>query len=86
MENQSVASLGSGDAHMQLANAYLFERAKVTKVNMTVFDANSAVGASKNNLHTLFSQIDVYLIDMFVTRFINTYVFRAYVVVVELRY
>ena len=64
---------------MDLANTYLFVRAKVTKADGSNLDTDSAVGPVNNWLHSLFSQVDVYLNDTLVTPSTNTYPYRAYI-------
>ena len=66
---------GSVDAYLDLANRYLFVRAKVTKGNGT--NLNS-VGPVNNVLHSLFNQVNIYLNDTLVTPSTNTYTYRAY--------
>ena len=64
---------------MDLANTYLFVRAKVTKPDGSDLDTNNAVGPVNNWLHSLISQVDVYLNDTLVTPSTNTYPYRAYI-------
>ena len=64
---------------MDLANTYLFVRAKVTKPDDLDLDTDNAVGPVNNWLHSLFSQVDVYLNDTLVTPSTNTYPYRAYI-------
>ena len=70
---------GSGDAYLDLASTYLFVRAKVTKGDGSNLDTDDPVGPVNNWLHSLFSQVDVYLNDILVTPSTNTYPFRAYI-------
>ena len=59
---------GTADAYIDLANTYLLIRA-----------ADTPVVPVNNWLHSLFSQVDVYINDTLVTPSSNTYPFRAYV-------
>ena len=70
---------GTGDAYLDLANTYLLIRAKVVRGVGTDLAANTPVAPANNWLHSLFSQVDVYLNDTLVTPSSNTYPFRAYV-------
>ena len=69
---------GTGDAYIDLANTYLLVRAKVVRGVGTDLADDSPV-APVNWLHSLFSQVDVYLDDTLVTPSSNTYPFCAYV-------
>ena len=62
---------------MDLANTFV--RAKVTKADGSNLDTDSAVGPVNKWLHSLFSQVDVYLNDTLVTPSTNTYPYRAYI-------
>ena len=70
---------GTGDAYLDLANTYLLVRAKVVRGVGTDLAADTPVAPVNNGLHSLFSQVDVYLNDTLVTPSSNTYPFRAYV-------
>ena len=70
---------GTGDAYLDLANTYLLIRAKVVRGVGTDLAADTPVAPLNNWLHSLFSQVDVYLNDTLVTPSSNTYPFRAYV-------
>ena len=70
---------GTGDAYLDLANKYLLIRAKVVRGVGTDLAAYTPVAPVNNWLHSLFSQVDVYLNDTLVTPSSNTYPFRAYV-------
>ena len=90
VEHQPVTSLdsggpiefgipGTGDAYLDLANTYLLIRAKVVRGVGTDLAADAPVAPVNNWLHSLFSQVDVYINDTLVTPSSNTYPFRAYV-------
>ena len=90
VEHQPMASLesggpiefllpGSGDTYLDLASSYLHVQAKVTKGNGTPLDPDNAVAPVNNWLHSLFSQVDVYLNGTLVTPSTNTYPYRAYI-------
>ena len=70
---------GTGDAYLDVANTYLLIRAKVVRGVGTDLAADTPVAPVNNWLHSLFSQVDVYLNDTLVTPSLNTYPFRAYV-------
>ena len=70
---------GTGDAYLDLANTYLLIRAKVVRGVGTDLAADTPVAPVNNWLHSIFSQVDVYLNDTLVTPSSNTYPFRAYV-------
>ena len=70
---------GTGDAYLDLANTYLLIRAKVVRGVGTDLAADTPVAPVNNWLHSLFSQVDVYLNDTLVRPSSNTYPFRAYV-------
>ena len=67
---------GTGDAYLYRANTYLFIRDKVV---LGVGTDLAPVTPVNNWLHSLFSQVDVYLNDTLVTPSSTTYPFRAYV-------
>ena len=67
---------GTGDAYLDLPNTYLLIRAKLFRGVGSDLAADTPVN---NWLHSLFSQVDVYLNDTLVTPPSNTYPFRAYV-------
>ena len=90
IEHQPITSLdsggpiefvvpGAGDAYIDLANTYLFVRAKIIRGAGTNLADDAPVSPVNNWLHSLFSQVDVYLNDTQVTSSSNTYPFRAYV-------
>ena len=70
---------GTGDAYLGLANTYLLIRAKVVRGVGTDLAVDTPVAPVNNWLHSLFSQVDLYLNDTLVTPSSNTYPFRSYV-------
>ena len=70
---------GSGDDYLDLANTMLHVQAKVTRANGDDIDLVDPVGPVNNWLHSLFSQVDVYLNGTLVTPSTNTYAYRAYI-------
>ena len=70
---------GTGDAYLDLANTYLLVRAKIVNGDGTDIVADTPVAPVNKWLHSLFSQVDVYLNDTLVTPSSNTYPFRSYV-------
>ena len=70
---------GSGEDYLDLANIYLIVRAKVVNGDGSNVDTNDPVGPVNNWLHSLFSQVDVYLNDTLVITSNNTYAYRAYI-------
>ena len=90
VEHQPTASLdsggpiefsipGSGDDYIDLANTMLHVQVKVTQPNGADLDAAAPVGPVNNWLHSLFSQVDVFLNGTLVTQSTNTYPYRAFV-------
>ena len=90
VEHQPTASLdsggpieffipGSGDDYLDLANTMLHVQAKVTRANGHDLDAAEPVGPVNNWLHSLFSQVNVYLNGTLVTSSSNTYAYRSYI-------
>ena len=70
---------GSGDDYLDLANTMLHVQVKVTRANGDDLDFADPVGPVNNWLHSLFSQVDVYLNGTLVTPSTNTYAYRAYI-------
>ncbi|KAI0238686.1 hypothetical protein LSAT2_010570, partial [Lamellibrachia satsuma] len=90
VEHQPMASLdsdgpveflipGSGDDYLDLANTMLHVQVKVTRANGDDLDLADPVSPVNNWLHSLFSQVDVYLNGTLVTPSTNTYAYRAYI-------
>ena len=57
----------------------LHVQVKVTRANGDDLDLADPVGPVKNRLHSLFSQVDVYLNGTLVIPSTNTYAYRAYI-------
>ncbi|RLJ22613.1 hypothetical protein DJ031_00495 [bacterium endosymbiont of Escarpia laminata] len=70
---------GSGDDYTDVAATMLHVQAKITKADGSDLDVAEPVGPVNNWLHSLFSQVDVYLNGTLVTPSTNTYPYRAYI-------
>ena len=90
VEHQPLASLDSGgpiefliprsgDDYLDLANTMPHVQVKVTRADGDDLLLALPVGPLNNWLHSLFSQVDVYLNCTFVTPSTNTYAYRAYI-------
>ena len=90
IEHRPVASIGaggpiefvipgSGDDYLDVANTYLFVKAKVNQANGSNIDVAAKVGPVNNWMHSLFSQVDVSLNGTLVTPSTHTYTYRAYI-------
>jgi hypothetical protein len=69
----------SGDDCIDFANSYLHLKVKITRANGNNLADDDAVGPVNNFLHSLFSQVDVFLNGILVTSSSNTYPYRAYI-------
>ena len=65
--------------YIDFANSFLYVRANLTKPDGTNLDADAAIAPECNFLHSLWSQIDVYLNGSLVTQSNNNYPYRAYI-------
>ena len=90
VEHQPMASLdsggpleflipGLGDDYLDLTNAMLHVQAKVTRANEDDLDLADPVGPVNNWLHSLLSQVDVYLNGTLMTPSTNTYPHCTYI-------
>lgn len=73
---------GHGDEYTDLAQTLLYIQATIVKEDGTHFvatDANKEFGPVNNWLHSLFSQVDLYLNHKLVSPQNNTYPYRAYI-------
>ena len=65
--------------YIDLANTFLYVRASVTAADGTDLEADVEIAPECNFLHTMWSQIDVYLNGFLVTQSNNNYPYRAYI-------
>jgi len=63
---------GSGEEYLDLAKTLLFVKAKITKGNGAAIEAETQVGRVNLFLHSLFSQVDVSLIERLISPSTNT--------------
>ena len=68
---------GSGEDYIDLNNTLLEVKTCIKTTNDSPVDAAVAVAPINNTLHSLFSQIDVYLNDVNVASATTTYPYRA---------
>jgi hypothetical protein len=69
----------SGDDYIDLANSYLYVKARLNRADGSDLEAADTVGPVNNLLHSLFSQVDVSLNGTLITNSTNTYPYRAYI-------
>lgn len=69
----------SGEDYLDLANSFLFVKAKVTRADNTNTHADDQVGPVNNFLHSMFSQVDIQLNGTLITSSTNMYPYRAYI-------
>ena len=69
---------GATTDYLDLTNAHLHIRAKITKADGSALDAATDVAPTNYWLHSLFSQVDVSLNDTLVSPSENTYPYRAF--------
>ena len=69
---------GSGEVYVDLTNSFLHVTAKITYEDGTDLAPGAAVGPTNLFLHSLFSQLDMYLNDKLITSSVNTCAYRAY--------
>ena len=65
--------------YIDLANAFLYVRALVTKADGTALAEDTEIAPECNLLHTLCSQCDLPLNDTLVTQSSNNYSYRSYI-------
>jgi len=68
---------GNGEAYVDLANTMLYVQVKITKQDGSVLDDDVHVGPVNLFLHSLFSQVNIFLNETHVTASTNTYPYRA---------
>ena len=69
---------GSGEDYTDLANTYLRVICKVLHSDGSVLQESEDIAPVNNLLHSMWSQVDLYLNDMLITPSTNTYPYRAY--------
>ena len=69
---------GSGEDYTDLANTYLHVICKVLHSDDTNLKEGENIAPINNLLHSMWSQVDLYLNDMLITPSTNTYPHRAY--------
>ena len=65
------------DEYLDLARTQLFVKVKITKANGTALDADTQVGPVNLFVHSLFSQVDVFLKERLISASTNTYPYCA---------
>ena len=65
--------------YIDLANSFLYVRVSVTTSNGVDLAKTAEIAPECNFLHTLWSQVDVYLNGLLVTQSKNNYPYRAYI-------
>ena len=71
---------GHGEEYTDLSHTLLQVTASIVKSDGTaVTDANTIIGPVNNWLHSLFSQVDVYMSQKMISPQNNTYAYRAYI-------
>ena len=68
----------SGQDYINLENIKILVDAKVVQANGTPLPEGANVAPAPNFLHSLFSQVDVFLNNVLITSSNNTYAYRAY--------
>lgn len=69
---------GTGDDYMDLSHTLLHIKAKIQNQDGTKLTESTVVAPVNNWLHSLFSQLDIYLNQKLVSPPNNTYAYRAY--------
>ena len=69
---------GSGEDYTDLANTYLHVICKVLHSDGSKLKEERNIDPVNNLLHSMWSQVDLYLNDMLITPSTNTYPYRAY--------
>ena len=68
----------NSDVYTDLANSYLHVKAKITNADGSNLADTAQVGPVNLWMHALFSQVEVYLNNKFVTPSSTSYPYRAY--------
>lgn len=70
---------GNGDDYIDLSHTLIHIKAKILNQDLTPLTATTVVAPTNNWLHSLFSQLDIYLNQKLVSPPNNTYGYRAYI-------
>ncbi|GFW69196.1 uncharacterized protein TNCV_1819501 [Trichonephila clavipes] len=70
---------GSAEDYIDLSQTQLYVKAKIVKVDNTPITKDDTIGPVNLFLHSLFSQVDVYLNDRVVFNSSNTYPYQSYI-------
>ncbi|GFX38733.1 uncharacterized protein F54H12.2 [Trichonephila clavipes] len=70
---------GSAEDYIDLSQTQLYVKAKIVKVDNTPITKDDTIGPVNLFLHSLFSQVDVFLNDRVVSNSSNTYPYRSYI-------
>lgn len=70
---------GSGDDYIDLSHTLLLVKVRITNEDGTAVPETTKVSPVNNWLHSLFSQLDIYLNQKLVSPPNNTYAYRAYI-------
>ena len=71
-------NISSSEEYIDVGRTMLYIKAKITKTDNKVLDADQKVGPINLWLHSLFSQVDIKLNGKLITPSVNTYPYRAY--------
>ena len=67
----------SGEDYLDFTNTYQHLRARIVQADETATAVNAVVGPTNLLLHSLFFQVDMFLIDKLISSSSNTYAYRA---------
>ncbi|KAK4881932.1 hypothetical protein RN001_005251 [Aquatica leii] len=70
---------GNGNDYLDLSQTMLYVTAKIVKQDDTSLNVEDVVGPVNNWLHSLFSQVEIYLNQKLVSPPNNTYAYRSYI-------
>ncbi|XP_065211251.1 uncharacterized protein F54H12.2-like [Planococcus citri] len=70
---------GIGEEYMDLSHTMLYLKVKVTKSDGTALGNDDVVAPVNNWMHSLFSQVDIYLNQRLVSTPTGNYAYRAYI-------
>lgn len=70
---------GTGDDYIDLSHTLIHIKAKIVNQDLTPLESATIVAPTNNWLHSLFSQLDIYLNQKLVSPPNNTYGYRSYI-------